>query len=233
MRPALLACLLLAAPRPARGAEASLAADVASAYVWRGLSLRGGPVVQPAFEASQDWLTVGAWADLGLTDCDGCTPAGTFDEVDLYVDLAAPIEAIDLSVGWVEYLLPESGLPGTREVYASIGAGWEVFEASFTAWYDLDEVDDAYLDLSLLTSLPVADDLTVDGLLRAGWAGPRMAAGGQAGMHDLEARLTLGYQLSEAVELHFFGAAAPSLDRDVLPAQDNPLYGGGGGSFGF
>lgn len=241
-----LAAACLAAHSPARaddaaatdaavggGIEVEAGADVVSAYVWRGLTLRPGPAAQPWLGGGTSWLWVGAWADLGLSDCAGCARAGRVDEVDLSLELVAPIEALDLAVGWVEYLLPGDPGASTREVYASAGAGWDLFTASLAAYYDLGVVDDVYLDLALGLSAPLAEDLTLDALARAGWAGPRMAAGGRAGMHDGELRLTLSYQLTEAVALHGYGAAAPSLDPRVLPPQDRPLHGGGGLVAGF
>lgn len=79
----------------------SIGADIASAYIWRGIAQGTGPAIQPWAELSYKNLTFGTWASDELT--------GTFKEVDLY----AKYTYKSVSVMFVDLFFP--GFPGLNQ----------------------------------------------------------------------------------------------------------------------
>ena len=87
-------------------AEVSVTTDFASAYVFRGVTLNDGVVIQPGIEASglgmpeqYGSVAVGAW---GNYDLDDYAPAGavgsSFQETDWYGSFSLPefVEGLDV-----------------------------------------------------------------------------------------------------------------------------------------
>ncbi len=112
-------------------AGVSTSFDVASAYVFRGVTLNDGPVFQPGIEASgfglaEEYGSVafGAWANYDIDDYSGNVPGSTFTETDWYVSYSLPslVDGLDLFVGYCEYMYGGAG----RDEELNIGAGYEV-----------------------------------------------------------------------------------------------------------
>ena len=57
----------------------SLSVDVATGFIWRGLSLNSSPVVQPSFTFAPGKFSVGAWASVPFTPDE-------YQEVDVFVN---------------------------------------------------------------------------------------------------------------------------------------------------
>jgi len=106
---AVLMCAGIAnAGEEAQGLGVSLSLDVASSYVFRGVTLNSGAVAQPGLEVTGCGLplTIGVWGNLDIDDDDGSLAAGQFSEIDLYASYAIPIDCVELSAGYVEYTYP-------------------------------------------------------------------------------------------------------------------------------
>ena len=109
---AVMAVLALAgvtgAQEVAEGPEVSVSLAIASAYAFRGVTLNGGPVVQPGLEVSgPGWpITIGVWGNLDIDDDDGAYTPGQFSEIDLYASYAIPVDPVELSIGYTEYTYP-------------------------------------------------------------------------------------------------------------------------------
>jgi len=121
------------------GAEASLSLDVASAYVFRGVTYNGGLNLQPGMEVGGlGGLSVGAWGVLDLDDYDGAVVENQFQEVDLYGSYALPCTLLDLSVGYTEYLYPSAGGDADREVGVSAGKAVGPVALAADVYYGVD-----------------------------------------------------------------------------------------------
>jgi len=224
----------------AMGAEASIGADVASAYVWRGITFNDNLVVQPSLDvAHPSGIGFNVWGNYdardGDTDGDGETDvsADDFQEIDLTMSYAVPFEPVDLSVGLIDYTFPGGG-SSTLEFYVSASkALGSMFSVGVDAYYDVDEVEDYYLSANVGLSLPLTDDIGIELGASAGYAGKDMSAGTDSGLHDYNFSVSSGIPLAETVELGVFVAYAGSFDKDVLPDQEVDLYGGFGLSHSF
>ena len=114
------ACGFAAAEEEA-GVGVDLSLDVASSYMFRGVTFSDGLVVQPGLEVSGLPITIGVWGNLDCDDYDDMLDSGQFSEIDLYASYAIPVEVIDLSIGYTEYVYPSGGGAGDRELNLSIG----------------------------------------------------------------------------------------------------------------
>lgn len=109
-------------------AEAEVGADVASAYVFRGVTYNDGAVFQPYLSVSElpiEWLPLefGVWANLDIGDNDGTLKEGEFSEVDLLVTYPLPLGITNLntSVTYQQYMYPESEAESDQEIQMEVG----------------------------------------------------------------------------------------------------------------
>lgn len=103
--------LAVAGTYSAGAAEATVGADVASAYVFRGNTFNDGFVLQPYMDVSGLPFDLGIWGNMDLEDMKGSLKSGEFSEIDIYVSYALPlgVDGLDVSVGYTEYLYPGIG----------------------------------------------------------------------------------------------------------------------------
>jgi len=198
------------------GAEVSLTLDVASAYVFRGVTLNAEPVVQPGLEVSglPIPLTLGVWGNLDIGDDGGALAAGEISEIDLYGSYALPVEGLDVSLGYTEYTYPGGAddpmvstnedssvsadavsVPADREV--TLGLGLDVPAApSLAVSYGLGGgiAGDLYVELGLGHGIEISDDLGLD--LSGGVA--YLASGDVAGFSHYTAGASVGYKALSA-----------------------------------
>lgn len=102
-------------------ADASVTVDIASAYVFRGITFNDGPVVQPGIEVSLHGLTLGAWGNLDLDDYDGAVEKNQFSEIDWYLEYGIPAGMAEFGVGYTEYTFPGAEGDAEREVWLGVG----------------------------------------------------------------------------------------------------------------
>jgi uncharacterized protein (TIGR02001 family) len=129
-------------------------ADFFSKYVWRGQNVTDDWVFQPGVSASFDGATLGFWGSLDLTDEND--ESGNFIEYDWYADYSADIaEGVGMSIGAIYYYFP--GGEATTEVYAGLSFD-TVASPSVTIYYDVDEVEGAYVAFGLGHSIELGED---------------------------------------------------------------------------
>jgi len=165
--PALLACM---APAPALGQYAGADVELASRYVWRGVTRVNHPVIQPqafvGFRTGDAFWTAGIWADYepweartrDLSDR-GFDDRG-FGEVNLWLEHSRVIEHMEVTVGATHYLYPGDG-PGagrtsadnTTELYGSVQWRPSYLSPKLAGWWDVDRVNGWYFEGSV--SVPV------------------------------------------------------------------------------
>jgi uncharacterized protein (TIGR02001 family) len=228
-----IAALALGPIGLAHGAEATVGADLASAYVFRGVTLNDGLVVQPYIEVSGLPVDLGVWANYDVDDYDGNANDGQFSEIDLYASYALPlpIEVASFSVGYTEYTYPGSGgdaevttaPDGTATAESTFGEsdrevslGAEVnapLSPAVTVYYGLDGgIDgDVYVEAGLGHELEVAEGLALELGATLGYLSPD-AEDADDGFSHWTASASLGYKILSA-GVTYIG----QIDDDVLP----------------
>lgn len=214
-------------------AEASAGVDVNSAYVWRGITLNDGVVVQPSVDvALPNGLGVNVWGNLDADDYDDTLQDGEFSEIDLTLSYGFSVGPLECGVGYIEYLFPHQGdtngpLAGTREIYAT--AGLDLcggLSAGLEIYYDVDEVEDFYAAASLTYGCEISDALSAEIGALAGYASEDASPGVDDGLHEYVFSLSTTYAATESLELGANIAYTDTFDEDVLPEQDVDVFGG-------
>lgn len=207
---AAVALLALVAAPAARAAEATVGVDVASVYVYRGITISDEVSVQPSIEVAGLPVTLGVWADFD-TDAEG------FIETDFYGSYALPVEGVDASVGYTEY----SYGAGLAEREVSLSAGIDAPLAPSVGLYymaDSDFTTDGqfYADLSVGHDLELAEGvgLSLGGLISYIVQGDDATA--DDGLNHYELSASLGYQMF-SLGVTYIG----EIDDDVLMVDED------------
>ncbi len=154
-------------------AGASVTADFASAYVFRGTTVNDGFVIQPGVETDglglpEEYgaLAVGVWGNIDIADpYDGGQQTSQFSEIDMYGSYSLPalVDGLDLYVGYTEYTYPLGG--GSADKEANVGAGYDVAGVALGATvYKLvggTYVGDTWYEFSAGYGIDVSEELVV------------------------------------------------------------------------
>ena len=231
-------CVMISAPPASVAAEASADAAVYSAYVWRGQVINDELVVQPAFSASsENGLGLNAWGNVDLTD--NFDQSGEFTEVDLTISYGLPLEGpVSVEVGLIEYLFPKTiGDDDTREIYISLGAD-AALSPSVSVYYDIDEVDGAYITGSLSQTINLCGDLSVDAGVSVAFAtsdyNEAYFGVDDNALNDVDLSVSTSYALGEnaslGAEVHYMflpdSAIADGASDPTRYGDDDQLWGG-------
>ncbi len=113
-------------------------------YVWRGLILTDGPVLQPGLTVGRGPLSVNVWGNMDLDDVNG--NGGQFNELDITLAWEKRLGKCDLSVGVINYNFPNTPAVTTTELY--VGAGFDVpAQPAVKIFFDVAETNGTYLTL--------------------------------------------------------------------------------------
>ncbi len=239
---------LVSTTHAVQAAEVTAGVDLASAYVWRGVTFNDDAVLQPYVDVAHDsGLSFNVWGNMDLGSFGGTLEEGEFSEVDLTVAYAIPLpddaEMFSASVGLITYLFPQLGADTTtHEVYLSLGlAPVDAVSFSGDVYYDFDEVNDFYFALGASLDLLALVEDSPEGLglgisTGIGFAGDEFAAayaGTDSGAFDWNIGISASYAVTESVEATAFLNYTDSADKDVLPDQQVDIYGGVGVSYSF
>ncbi len=201
----------------AQAAEVGVSVDFASDYVFRGVTLNNGMVLQPGLEVSgfkvgetDIPLTLGVWGNLDLERYYG-NESGKFSEVDLYVsyDLPELVEGLGWSVGYVEYLYPGADADADRELNLGFSVD-TLLSPSLTLNYGVGGAvkKDLYAELAIEHGVDVGHGIT----LTAGSAlGCLIDNDGDDGFGVLSLSLAASWKM-----LTVSGTYYVQLDDDVL-----------------
>lgn len=189
---AVLAALLPAAA-PALDLEG--AAELDSAYVWRGMVVNDRPVLEPSLTASAGGFSASVWANVDLTADNGAR--GVASEVDYWAAYTLAARTIDWTLTAYAYTFPHSSAASTQEIWLNATFKTLPFSPSLSAIRDLGTIRGWYVLLSGSRSLGVARWSRSDGLLltlNAGHGNGAYCRGylpdaGLSGATDLGARL--------------------------------------------
>jgi hypothetical protein len=214
----------------AMAADATLAMDVNSAYVWRGITFNDGMVLQPSLDVTKGGFGVNVWGNVDWDDYDDTLDSGEFSEVDLTLSYGFDLDPVSISAGYIEYLLPAGG-DGTREVFVTLGVGiCKGLSAELAVYYDIDEVKDAYANLGLGYNVPVSDAFSLDFGASAGYIGEDASIGGEKGFNEYLLSAGGTYAATKALSISGTVNYTDAIDEDVLPegpyGQDVNFFGG-------
>ena len=225
------------------GADVTTAIDVNSAYIWRGQTFNDGVVVQPSVDVAAGNFGFNVWGNLDADDYDDQVDSGEFSEIDLTLTYAIESGPVGLTAGYIEYLFPTTemgGGEGTRELF--LDASMEPADGlslGITAYYDVDEVEEYYLNPYIGYSIALEDGLGIDLGASVGYVGDDFSADGDAGFNEYNLTLGLGYDINDMTSVSATLGYTDAIDDDVLPdvdddgLQDVNFYGGVGIAFAF
>lgn len=233
---------LLAIPLSALAADATLTADVLSAYVYNGQVGNDEAVFQPGLEVEGPYgFAFSLWANMNLTDNEAPwdpDTAGKWSEIDLGLSWTLPWEGpVGLTVGSTYFIYPQmssdveeledgsveaSQAPadGEYEVYVSVAAEEILLAPSLTFYHGMANSDDWIAMLSIGHSLSISDPLSLDLGATVSYAGEYYIAndyGSEAGSAFAHVQFDAGlnYALSEALSVGLTGSFSSILDSDV------------------
>lgn len=204
-------------------------------YLWRGLLLTDGPVLQPSATVAWYRFSFNIWGNLDLDDANNMS--GEFNEVDYTIDYSTEVFGpLDGSVGFIVYDFPNTPFATTTEFY--VGLGLDVpLSPSLTAYFDIDEVDGIYLNGSIGHSVELPEVIesvsaSLDLGLNVGWGNDKhntaYYGSNTSGFTDMGISASLPITIGEHVTV------APSLTyttilnddlRGAVANDDNVVYG--------
>jgi hypothetical protein len=174
-------------------------ADLLSKYVWRGQNVVDDWVVQPSASIGYKGFTGSVWGDVDLRG--EVVDEGELNEIDWSLDYSNAFPGQDVlgySLGVIYYDFPNTPWEATSEVYGGLTANVPL-SPTIRAYYDFDEIDGAYVQLSV--------GHTIEKIIR--WR--------DDGYCDLQAGASLGYGSSGYNE-GYFGVDDSALNDLTLTA---------------
>lgn len=203
------AALMMAGTMPVL-ADASVTLDVASAYVFRGITFNDGLVVQPGIEVELHGLTLGAWANYDIDDYDGAVAKSQFSEIDLYLEYGVDVGMVGLAAGYTEFTFPGAEGGAEREVYAGVELDVPL-SPSLTVFYGVDGgiKKDLYVEAGIGYEFEIMGGLDLELGATVGYIEPDE---GDSGFTAWSVTAGLGYKCISA-SVTYYG----QIDDDVLP----------------
>ena len=157
--------------------DVSATVDLNSAYVWRGITLNDGLVMQPSLDVNKSGFGINVWGNMDIDDYNDTLESWEFSQVNFMLSYDFNFKPVDVSIGYIEYMFPAGG-DGTREIYITLGKHiFKGLSGNFRFYYDFDEADDIYANASLDYSIPFSEKVNLDFGALVGYAGKDFARG--------------------------------------------------------
>jgi uncharacterized protein (TIGR02001 family) len=208
--------------------EFELGVDLVSKYVWRGQLLTDDPVLQPGATVSFGGLSLNVWGSIDMTDINE-TGSDDFrlQEVDYTLSYGfTPVDGLDLEAGVIYYDFPGTGFKSTSEVYLSGSLSSVPLSPTLAVYYDFDEVEGYYVNLSIGHTFELTDNLGLSLGAGLGWsdADYNMAYFGvnDSALGDLTVSAALEYAVNENFGISVYAGYSEMLDREVEDALADP-----------
>lgn len=215
--------------------EIYVTADVASAYVFRGVTYNDGLVVQPALEASGfglpksiGTLTAGMWANYNIDDYRDAM-ADTVNEVDLYALYALPLDPLIISLGYIRYAYPnqtDGAVARQDESEGVLKLAYDLDGLFFGAnlYYGIDGAikKNFYYDLSAEYALELSKEFSLNIGALVGYAQPES---GNEGWNEAVADVGIAYTFSRYWKFNGSIAYIYQIDDEVLADVSAADYG--------
>jgi uncharacterized protein (TIGR02001 family) len=193
------------------GADVSVNVGVASAYVVDGSTFNDGLVVQPELSVTLPYgLDLVVWGNIDVDDYDGQLEKGQVSEIDFYLSYALPVDLLDISIGYTEYMYPGIVGKAEREVEIVFGRDLGLVDVGLGLFYGIDGgIDKKFItELSVGKSMDLCEVASLDLGASARYLNPDEGESGFSG-YTLSAGLTRGI-LSASVR--YYG----QIDDEVL-----------------
>lgn len=189
----------------------SASLDLATAYLFRGVTVTDALVAQPALKAEVlPGLTLGAWGNMDLESDHGRYREREFSEIDLSASWSLPIEGPSLALGYIEYIYPHADVSPDRELFVSIGFN-TLLQPAVTAYWGVDGVvrGELYAEASVAHAFDLFEGLALD---ISAIVAARSSDNRESGASHAVLSAALRYEFVKA------GVAwVPALDDEVLP----------------
>lgn len=162
--PVLFSLLVLMSARVgAQGYTAEV--DLNSRYVWHGIALSSGAVVQPSLNTSLGDLKVSLWGNY-----DTNLSSNQFNEVDLYLTYAREFQGLSIEPTLQFYIYPNQGANNTGELALKLAYPLWILSAYTTQTIDIQHYGGSYFaDIGLSYSTEVRPGLPLQAALYTGW----------------------------------------------------------------
>ena len=197
--------------RSAEAAEANASLDLASAYVFRGVTINDGWVAQPGLEVDGLPVTLGVWGNVDIDDQNGAYEKGQISEVDLYVlyDLPLEMDKVDLGLDYTDYTYPNGG-EADREVGMTATVDL-LLSPTLGVYYGVDgAVDESlYVEAGLSHEFEISEDVAASLGAALGFNDPK---DGDRGFSHYTTTAGVSYKALYA-RVTYVG----QIDDDVLP----------------
>ncbi|MBL7016722.1 MAG: hypothetical protein ISR84_04105 [Kiritimatiellales bacterium] len=210
----------------AQAADVSTYVDFASAYVFRGVTLNDGFVMQPGAEISgfpideaYGSLAIGIWANYDINDIGN---GQEFSEVDYYLSYSLPVEVIDIGLTYTSYTYPGAGGGDSdREISLSFGKdiGTNGLAAAVSFNYGVGGAieNSLYIQGELGYETDLTESLSASAGVTVGYL---VSDGGADGFNDATASVGLGYALNDNWSIGAGLTYIAQLDDEVLADSD-------------
>lgn len=205
--------------------------DGNSRYVWRGLALSDGPVLQPSAWVSLVGFTLTPLADFAFRE--GDVPS-EFNELDFTLDYSRDVFKLTVDPSFSVYLYPnQTDAPPTGEL--ALALSYPVGPVSIFSDHSVDVIatPGAYFgDAGLKFETDLAESLALEASARAGWGSARFNEANvgvnHAALNLAGADLALTWSPGGLFYLRPHAALSILLDRDLRAAVSSPLLITGG-----
>ncbi len=206
----------------------TLHAPIAGKYIWRGVSVVDGLVLQPSAAVGHAGFSASVWSNLELchiNDYGGRYGDGAYDftEVDFTADYTFILNHVGLGAGLIHYQFPNTPFQSITEAYFILG-----FEAlltpTLTIFQDIDKVKGTYIHLALSHTISdlweISDSaklsLDIAGAIAFGTEKHNKAYYGVSDPSPADTNLSIGMPL--AVSKGW--TVTPTLHVSTFPADD-------------
>lgn len=143
------------------GTTVDVSADAAfmSTYVWRGILLTDGPVLEPGVTIGSMGASLNIWGNMDLDDVNDNEME--FNELDFTLDYSFDVSEFSFSVGAIHYTFPNTDFDPTTEIYVAASSSYTL-GAWLALYQDIDASEGLYASLGYDYSIPVVEDYGVD-----------------------------------------------------------------------
>jgi hypothetical protein len=224
-----VAMLLAAMAVPALAGDVSYGASagVFSRYMWRGIRLSPGAVIQPAVGMGYRGFYAEVWSNINLED------AG-WSETDLTISYSQSLVLADLEFGYIYYGVND--VEDSQEIYGKVSFHGPL-EPSFAVYADIDSGKGAYFlgsvghTLSFPGGYELGGHLSVGYNCKDGWMGVKDDGTEMNNFHDGQLSLDGVIPLYKGVTLEPIVAYSFPLTDDAKQSMRNGGVDGGTSTF--
>ena len=164
-----------------------------SHYVWRGQKLSESAVIQPSIGLIYEGIGINFWSNFDQKTKE-------HNETDFTIDYAFSSDAFEFGVGYIYYAIDGPGSDETGEFFLSTTYD-ALLTPSATIYYDTDEGDGGFLEVSVSHTLNISDslELNMGALASYNLSNSLMEEDGKAfnGLYNGDLSISLPYSISE------------------------------------